>query len=109
MNTLQDEETPLNPTQQRIVARVRWLMLMSGLITVLGIAVVLGIIGYRVLRSEGSAEVTARLPKGGRVIATAVAGDRIAVTVEVSGALEIHTFDAKTLRPTGRLRFAAEP
>ena len=42
-------------------------------------------------------------------MATAVAEDRIAVTVEVAGALEIRTFDLKTLRPTGRLRFATEP
>ena len=38
---------------------------------------------------------------------TAVAGDRIVVTVDVGGAIEIRTFDAKTLRPAGRLRFAA--
>ena len=40
---------------------------------------------------------------------TAVAEDRIAVTIDVGGAIEIRTFDLKTLRPTGRLRFATEP
>jgi hypothetical protein len=55
------------------------------------------------------AEVTATLPKGAKVVSTAVADDRIAVTVEVGGALEVRTFDLKTLRPTGRLRFATEP
>ena len=40
---------------------------------------------------------------------TAVAGDRIVVTVDVGGAVEIRTFDAATLRPAGRLRFAVEP
>jgi hypothetical protein len=49
------------------------------------------------------------LPKGARVIATAIAEDRIAVTVDVGGAIEIRTFDAKTLKPTGRLKFATEP
>ncbi|HEY0569722.1 MAG TPA: hypothetical protein VGD13_16580, partial [Xanthobacteraceae bacterium] len=62
-----DDEKPLNPEQAKIVAKVRWLMLMSGFATVLGIAVVIGVIGYRVFRSDGSvgpAEVTAMLPKG---------------------------------------------
>ena len=85
-------------------------MLISGLAAVLGIAVVIGVIGYRVFRSEGSAiELTALLPKGARIVATAVAADRIAVTIELAGVLEIRTFDLKTLKPTGRLRFATEP
>jgi len=94
------------------VARVRWLMLISGVATVLGIAVVIGVIGYRVFRSDGSAaqaEVTAMLPKGARIVSTAVSEDRIAVTIETAGVLEIRTFDLRTLKPTGRLRFASEP
>jgi hypothetical protein len=31
------------------------------------------------------------------------------VTVEVGGSTEIRTFDAKTLKETGRMRFATEP
>jgi hypothetical protein len=107
-----DDEPPLPPEQQKIVARVRWLMLISGFATILGIAVVIGVIGYRFSRSGGSvapAEVTAMLPKGARVIATAVADDRIAVTIEQGGTVEVRTFDLKTLKPTGRLRFATEP
>jgi len=86
-------------------------MLIAGATTVIAIAAVIGVIGYRVFKAEGSAsaEVTALLPKGARVIATAVAEDRIAVTVDVGGAIEIRTFDAKTLKPTGRLKFATEP
>jgi hypothetical protein len=106
------DEKPLDPEQQKIVAKVRWLMLISGFATVLGIAVVVVVIGYRVFRTDGSAapaEVTAMLPKGARVIATAVADDRIAVTVEAGGAIEVRTFDLHTLRPAGRLRFATEP
>ena len=49
-----DEEKPLDPAQQAIVARVRWLMLISGFATVLGIAVVIAVIGYRVFRSDGT-------------------------------------------------------
>jgi hypothetical protein len=31
------------------------------------------------------------------------------VTIDVGGAIEIRTFDAKTLKPAGRLKFATEP
>jgi hypothetical protein len=109
-NLQPDDEKPLDPAQARIVAKVRWLMLISGFATVLGIAVVIGLIGYRVFKDEGRvADVIATLPKGAKVIATAVAEDRIAVTVEINGALEIRTFELRSLRPTGRLRFATEP
>jgi hypothetical protein len=108
-----EEEQPLDPAAARIVARVRWLMLISGATTALAIAAVIGVIGYRVFKSEGSsaapADVVTQLPKGARIIATAVAGDRIAVTVEVGGAIEIRTFDLHTLKPAGRLRFSTEP
>ena len=99
-----------------MVAKVRWLMAISGATTLLAVAAVLGVIGYRVFTAEGSAapapapaEVTALLPKGARVIAIATAADRIVVTIELAGALEARTFDAKTLKATGRLRFATEP
>jgi hypothetical protein len=106
------DDEPLSPAQAQIVARVRWLMVISGVATMLGIAVVIGVIGYRVFRSDGRAgpvEATEMLPKGGRIVQTAVAGDRIVVTIDVGGALEIRTYDAATLRPQGRLRFAVEP
>jgi len=109
---LADDEKPLDPAAQRIVARVRWLMLIAGATTLVAVAAVLGVIGYRIFKSEGSApaaEVTALLPKDARIVSTAVAQDRIAVTIEIRGTLEIRTFDLRTLKPTGRLRFATEP
>lgn len=105
-------DEPLDPAAERLVARVRRLMLISGLITMLAVAVVLGIIGYRVFKYEGSAapaDVTAALPKGARVIGTVAADDRIVVTIEIGGAIELRSFDLKTLRPAGRLRFTNEP
>ena len=107
-----DDDEPLSPAQAQIVARVRWLMLISGIATMLGIAVVVTVIGYRVFRTEGRpgpVEATTLLPKGARVVSTSVAGDRIVVTVDIGGTLEVRTFDAKTLIPQGRLRFAVEP
>jgi hypothetical protein len=111
-NPLPDDDQPLDPAAARFLARARLLMVISGLTTMVAIAAVIGVIGYRVFRAEGSAarmEATALLPKGARVVSTAVTDDRIAVTIEVAGALEIRTFDLKTLRETGRLRFATEP
>jgi len=107
-----DEDEPLSPAQAQIVARVRWLMLISGIATLLGIAVVVTVIGYRVFRTEGrpsSVEVTVQLPRGARVVSTSIAGDRIVVTIDVGGTLEVRTFDARSLNPQGRLRFVVEP
>jgi hypothetical protein len=112
-NNFDDEADKLTPEQARIVARVRWLMLISGFATVLGIAVVVTIVGYRVFRTEGrpgaAVDATARLPKGARVVSVGAAGDRIIVTVDIGGSLEVRIFNAKTLTPEGRLRFAEEP
>jgi uncharacterized protein (DUF4213/DUF364 family) len=105
-----DAEKPLSPEQANLVAKVRRLMLVSGFATLLGIAVVIGVIGYRVFRSDGSTkDVTALLPKGARIVQTAVAGDYIVVTLDIGGTTEIRSFEAKSLRPVGRLRFATEP
>ena len=95
----------------RFIARMRWMMILSGFATVLGIAVVIGVIGYRVFKNEGSAspDVTALLPKGAKIIGTAVAGERIAIVIDAGGTVEVRTFDLKTLKPSGRLKFAAEP
>ena len=56
-----------------------------------------------------TSDTTATLPKGARILSTAVAGDRLVVTLERGGSLEIRTFDARTLKPAGRLTFATEP
>jgi hypothetical protein len=109
---LTDDDKPLDPAAAGIIAKVRWLMIISGVTTLVAIAAVMGVIGYRVFRSGGSvvaADVTAMLPKGARVLAIAAAGDRIVVTIELAGALEARTFDARTLAPAGRLRFVTEP
>ena len=99
-----------DPALARLHAKMRRLMMISGFATMLGIAVVIGIIGYRVFRGEGSvADVTALLPKGAKVVGTTIAGDRIAVVIDTGGTVEVRTFDLHTLRPAGKLKFAAEP
>jgi hypothetical protein len=105
------KESP-DPEGARLAAKVRLLMLISALTTVLAVGAVLVVIGYRVFKAEGSAavsDVTIGLPKGARIISTAAAGDRIAVTLQIGDSIEIRTFDPKTLQPIGRLRFVSEP
>lgn len=100
------------PEQAVLFARVRRMMLIAGLTTALAVAAVLIAIGYRLFRTEGSrpaADVTAMLPKGAKITATGVAGDRFVVTLDVGGSVQIKTFDLHTLKPAGSLRFANEP
>jgi hypothetical protein len=102
------------PEQAALFARVRRMMLIAGLTTAVAVGAVLIAIGYRLFRSEGSVtaaatEITVTLPKRARIVATAVAGDRLVVTLDVGGTTEIRTFDAKTLKPAGRLKFVSEP
>ena len=102
----------LTPEQAAMTLKVRRLMLIAGLTTALGIGAVLVAIGYRLFRTEGSASVidaTVSLPKGARVISTGVAGDRLAITVDIGGTTKIRTFDARSLKPAGRMRFVSEP
>jgi hypothetical protein len=104
---------PGDPATAGLAARVRLMMLISGLTTLIAIAAVIGVISYRIYRTGGSgagpSEAIVVLPKSARVVSSAVAGDRIVVTIEVGGSTEIRTFDAKTLKETGRMRFATEP
>ena len=103
------------PDQAALFARVRRMMLIAGLTSALAVVVVLIAVGYRLYRGEGSAtaaasaDITATLPKGARITATAVAGDRLLLTLDIGGVSEIRSFDARTLKPAGRLKFVSEP
>jgi hypothetical protein len=100
------------PEQAALFARLRRLMLIAGLTTALAIAAVLTAVGYRLFRTEGSVvatDTTATLPKGARIVSTGVVRDRLVVTLDIGGATEIRIFDAKSLKPTGRLKFVNEP
>jgi hypothetical protein len=112
-SSLSDDEPPLDPAAARIVSKVRWLMLISGATTLIAVSVVLGVIGYRFFRiGESSAplsEVVARLPKDSRIVGTSASSIRLTVTIETPAGPEIRTYDPKTLKPLGRLRFVPEP
>ena len=101
------------PEQAVLFARVRRMMLIAGLTTALAVAAVLVAIGYRLFRSEGSTmaatEIVTTLPKGARIVGTGIAGDRLLLTLDIGGSTEIRSFDAKTLKPVGKLKFVSEP
>jgi TRAP-type C4-dicarboxylate transport system permease small subunit len=102
------------PEQAALMARVRRMMLIAGLTSALAVAVVLIAVGYRLYRGEGSpaaaaTDIIATVPKGARIVSTAVAGERLVLTLDIAGVTEIRTFDAKTLKPAGKLKFVNEP
>ena len=102
------------PEQAALFARVRRMMLIASLTTAVAVAAVLIAVGYRLFKSGGSApattkDVTETLPQGARVTSTAISGDRLVVTLDIGGATEIRIFDARTLKPTGRLKFTTVP
>lgn len=89
-------------------------MLIASLTTVIAVGAVFGVIGYRVFRSGESAspppaEAAASLPAGAKVLSSAVGDGRVVLTVEVDGAIELRSFDLKSLQPVGRIRLAPKP
>ena len=116
---------PLDPDAARTLGNIRRLMLISSLCTVIAIGAVLTVVGYRIFHSEPAPppppptpkpvlanipnDMTLTLPRGARIVQTAVSGDRLVITLEIDGATEIRTFDITTLQPTGRLSFGIVP
>ena len=103
--------SPAHGEAEALVARARLMMIISALTTLIAIAAVVSVIGYRMFNSGGAigADSSITLPKGARLISTVASGGRVAVLIDIGGVSELWTFDIKTLKQTGRLRFATEP
>jgi hypothetical protein len=43
------------------------------------------------------------------VVSTSASAGRLAVLIEVDGASELRTFDIRTLKQVGRVRFVSQP
>ncbi len=91
------------------------MMVISALTTVLAIAAVVVVIGYRVFNGHGIgpgsgavSDTLLALPKGAHVVSTSVTATYIAVTLDVGGVTEVRIFDRKTLQLVGRLHFGDE-
>jgi hypothetical protein len=93
-------------------------------VTVIAVGSVFGFIGYRMFKGEGTtaktadklpeasaipADITLSLPRGARVIQSAVAADRLVITLDIDGKIEVRTFDVNTLQPAGRISFSGTP
>jgi hypothetical protein len=110
-----DSDAPLDPEAAAAIARVKRLMLIASLTTVIAVGAVFGVIGYRVFRSGESAPppsgqvAEVSLPAGAKVLSSAIGEGRLVLTVEVDGAIELRSFDLKTLRPLGGARLQPKP
>lgn len=121
-----DDAPPLAPDAARLVRGVRRLMLVSSLTTVIAVAAVFGVIGYRVFRAAdrqppppppvpepappaAPVEATLTLPHGARIIHTSVAEGLLVVALDIDGAIEMRTYDLKTLKPAARMGFTFVP
>ena len=104
---------PTDADAAQVIAKARRLMLTVMGATFLALAVVLGIIGYRLFRTGdrpvAMGAVAATLPAGAKVLSSAVGDGHVVLTVEVNGAIEFRSFDLKTLKPLVRLRLAPKP
>jgi hypothetical protein len=109
-----NDQKSLDPEAERAIAKVRRLMLIASATTFLAIAAVLGVIGYRISHLSGSAappapQAVPALPAGAKVLSSAVGDNRIVLTVEVNGAIELYSFDLATLRQLGHARLGSKP
>ena len=118
-----EPEPAIHPEAAKVVARVRRLMVISMLITVIGVGSVFGVIGYRIWKGQELSakllekptepapplDVTLTLPRGAKVLNAGVAEDRLIITLEVDGKVQLRTYDLKTLQPAARLGFVTTP
>jgi hypothetical protein len=109
--TLSAGTDPAASETAHLVARARTMMIISALTTGLAVAAVVAVVGYRMyaLGSAAATDGVITLPKGARIVSMAGSSGRVAVLVDIDGASEMRVFDLKTMRETGRLRFATEP
>lgn len=106
----EDSEVPLDPQQEAIVRKLKRMAIFSTALMVVGVLAIIGVIVYRlsnparVPKAAPVPAITNALPKGSRVISTAVSDGRIVVTVERDGVTEMRVFDLLTLQLRGTLR-----
>jgi hypothetical protein len=105
----QDSEVPLDPQQEAMVRKLKRMALFSTILMIGGFLAVFGVIAYRLnqtpaTQAAGIVAITNALPKGSRVVSTAVSDGRIVVTLEREGATEVRIFDLSTLQLRGTLR-----
>jgi hypothetical protein len=106
-----NSEKPLDTDAAAAIARVRRLMMIASVTTLVAVGAVLAVIGYRVFHWQGSgqpvvtvSEQDAGLPADAKILSSAVGEGRLVLTVEVGDAIELRSFDLATLKPIARMR-----
>ncbi len=92
-----------------MVRKLRRMAVFSTILMIGGFLAVFGVIAYRLSnapapQAQAIPAITNALPKGSRVISTAVSDGRIVVTIDRNGATEVRIFDLATLQLRGTLR-----
>ncbi len=106
----QDSEVPLDPQQEAIVRKLKRMAIFSSGLMIAGVLAIIGVIVYRMSnpapapRAGPVPAITNALPKGARIVSTAVSDGRIVVTLEREGTTEMRVFDLSTLQLRGTLR-----
>ncbi|MBX3512923.1 MAG: hypothetical protein KF826_10100 [Xanthobacteraceae bacterium] len=106
----QDTEVPLDPQQEAMVRKLKRMAVFSSILMIGGFLAIFAVIGYRLSNPVSAPQaapipaITNALPKGSRVISTAVSDGRIVVTIEREGRTEVRVFDLSTLQLRGTLR-----
>jgi hypothetical protein len=116
---------PADAAAAQLIARVRRLMLATILVTLLAVGGLFAFIGYRIYKSEEAIdkkvdkiplqvpaqppEVTLSLPPNARIIQAGVAEERLVITLEIDGKIEVRVYDVKTLEPAARMGFSTTP
>lgn len=102
-----EDEQPLDPAMERVQARLRRLILVSGATLGVGFLAVLFAVIWRVSRDDGlprAGEVwrsAIELPTGSTLVDTALDGDRIAFTLDGPDGRTVHLFHLPTGQPIG--------
>lgn len=102
-----DEEAPLDPAMQRVQAKLRRLMLVSGVTLGVGMVAVFFAVLWRINNPRGEVatgetwQSTIEIPAGAAVVSTDIDGDRLAVTVDGPEGRRILLYHMPTGRPLG--------
>lgn len=93
------EEPPLDPAMERVQAKLRRLILVSGSTLLIGFMAVIAAVIFRVSQSESTPETwrnTVDLPAGATLVATDIDGERLAVTVDGPEGRTVHVYHMPT-------------
>jgi hypothetical protein len=115
-----DDEKPLDPAMLRVQAKLRRLILISGLTLGIGILAVFGAVIYRTLATAPAAPVTSvtnahlsladmGLPPDAKLLSSSSDGARITLTYAHSSGNTLIFLDERRLAVIGRLDLPAGP